>query len=38
MGKDWYLKIEAKDYVEAYNKAYSAYGPQVEDMMYYMIN
>lgn len=26
--------IEANNYIEAYDKAFDAYGPQVEDMFY----
>ena len=34
-GKEgWTFIIEAKDYGEAYEKAYDAYGPQVDDMVY----
>lgn len=31
---DWTFEIEAKDYEEAFNKAYETYGPQVESMLY----
>lgn len=37
-GKEgWTFEIEAKDYDEAYKKAYDSYGPQVEDMMYQLL-
>lgn len=34
----WTFTIEANDYDNAYEKAYDAYGPQVEDMYYKQIN
>lgn len=30
----WTFEIWAKDYEEAYKKAYEDHGPQVDDMMY----
>ena len=37
-GKDgWTFEIEAKDYEEAYDKAYNTHGPQVEGMMYQLL-
>ena len=37
-GKDgWTFEIEAKDYEEAYDKAYNILGPQVEGMMYQLL-
>ena len=37
-GKDgWTFEIEAKDYEEAYEKAYDTHGPQVEGMMYQLL-
>ena len=37
-GKDgWIFEIEAKDYEEAYDKAYETHGPQVEGMMYQLL-
>ena len=33
----WTFEIEAKDYEEAYQKAYDTHGPQVESMMYQLI-
>ena len=37
-GKDgWTFEIEAKDYEEAYDKAYDTHGPQVEGMMYQLL-
>lgn len=34
---DYSFEVTAKTPAEAYNKAYSAYGPQVEDMMYKVV-
>ena len=37
-GKEgWTFEIEAKDYEEAYEKAYDTHGPQVEGMMYQLV-
>ena len=37
-GKEgWNFEIEAKDYDEAYEKAYDTHGPQVEGMMYQLL-
>lgn len=37
-GKDgWTFEIEAKNYEEAYKKAYDTHGPQVADMMYQLM-
>ena len=37
-GKEgWTFEIEAKDYDEAYEKAYDTHGPQVEGMMYQLL-
>lgn len=37
-GKEgWTFEIEAKDYEEAYEKAYDTHGPQVEGMMYQLL-
>lgn len=37
-GKDgWTFEIDAKDYDEAYEKAYAIHGPQVEGMMYELL-
>ena len=37
-GKDgWTFEIEAKDYDEAYEKAYDTHGPQVDGMMYQLL-
>jgi hypothetical protein len=33
----WTFEIEAKDYEEAYEKAYDTHGPQVEGMMYQLL-
>lgn len=33
----WTFEIEAKDHEEAFDKAYEAHGPQVEDMYYRVI-
>ena len=33
----WHFFIEAKDYIEAFEKAYDTHGPQVESMMYYNV-
>lgn len=33
----WTFEIEAKDYEEAFDKAYETHGPQVEDMYYRVI-
>lgn len=30
----WTFEIEAKDFEEAFDKAYADHGPQVEDMFY----
>lgn len=30
----WTFEIEAKDYEQAYEKAYDTHGPQVEGMLY----
>ena len=35
--EDWTFEIEATDYLEAYEKAYNTYGPQVENMLYKLI-
>jgi len=35
--EDWTFEIEATDYLEAYEKAYNTYGPQVENMLYQLI-
>ncbi len=38
-GKDgWTFIIEAMDSEEAFDKAYDTHGPQVEGMMYQLIN
>lgn len=34
----WTFIIEAMDSDEAFEKAYDTHGPQVEDMMYQLIN
>lgn len=37
-GKEgWTFEIEAKNYDEAFEKAYDTHGPQVEDMMYQLL-
>ena len=37
-GKEsWTFVIKAKDYDEAYEKAYEKHGPQVENMMYQLL-
>ena len=37
-GKEgWTFEIEAKDYEDAYEKAYDTHGPQVEGMMYQLL-
>ena len=33
----WTFEIEARNSIEAYAKAYNAYGPQVEGMIYKQI-
>ena len=35
--KGWTLIIKAKDYNDAYEKAYKTHGPQVENMIYQLI-
>ena len=30
----WTFEVEAKDFEEAFDKAYAQWGPQVEDMYY----
>ena len=35
--EDWTFVIEAKDYDEAYKKAYHTHGPQVENMIYQLL-
>ena len=35
--KGWTFIIKAKDYNDAYEKAYKTHGPQVENMIYQLI-
>lgn len=34
----WTFKVEAKDYGEAFDKAYEMWGPQVQDMYYRLVS